>query len=60
MKKSNVIIAICLILVCVIGWFAVGSQVIKKNSNYSNYVKEADEWVKEDYTKEQSVTISLL
>lgn len=45
MKKSNVIIAICLILVCVIGWFAVGSQVIKKNSNYSNYVKEADEWV---------------
>lgn len=45
MKKSNVIIAICLILVCVIGWFAVGSQVIKNSSNYSNYIKEADDWV---------------
>lgn len=45
MKKINIIIALCLILLCVIGWFSVGSQVIKKNGNYLNCIKKADEWV---------------
>lgn len=45
MKKSNVIIAICIVAVCVIGWFTVGSQLVKQSSLYSDYVKEADEWV---------------
>ncbi len=45
MKKSNILITVCLILVCAIGWLTVGSQVFKQNSNYSNYIEEADEWV---------------
>ena len=45
MKKSNIIIAICVVVVCVIGWFTVGSQLMKQSSLYSDYVKEADEWV---------------
>lgn len=45
MKKGNVIVVMCLILACGIGWVSVGSQEIKKNNNYLNYVKEADDWV---------------
>ncbi len=45
MKKSNLVLVICLIVVVVIGWFAVGSQIVSKNSNYATYIKEADDWV---------------
>lgn len=45
MKKSNIIIVICIIAVCVIGWATVISQISKKDNLYSNYVKQADEWV---------------
>ena len=45
MKKSNIVIAICMVVICVIGWFTVGSQLMKQSSLYSDYVKEADAWV---------------
>lgn len=45
MKKSNIIMAICIVAVCVMGWFTVGIQLMKQRSLYSNYIKEADEWV---------------
>ena len=34
-----------MVVICVIGWFTVGSQLMKQSSLYSDYVKEADAWV---------------
>ena len=45
MKKSNVIIAVCIVAVCIIGWLTVGSQLIEQSNLYSDYVKEADDCV---------------
>lgn len=47
MKKSNLIIAVCIVAVCAFGWLTMGSDVVKKSSMYSDYVEEADLWVDE-------------
>lgn len=45
MKKNNILIAIVLVALCVIGWFALLTQKVSQGSAYNTYVKQADEWV---------------
>lgn len=45
MKKGNIVFAVCVILLCVIGWIGVSAQAFSKAGMYNGYVKQADEWV---------------
>ena len=47
MKRINVIIAITLALICILGWFLVFKQQSSKTEQYSAYVEQADTWVEE-------------
>ncbi len=45
MKKTNIIIAICLIGACLIGWVSMATQKASETSEYTSWIKEADAWV---------------
>lgn len=45
MKKGVLILVIFLIGMVAVGWIAAGSQITSKNSEYTNYITEADAWV---------------
>ena len=45
MKKSSVFIALALVVLCLVGWIGVGSQMAGETSMYDTYVQQADDWV---------------
>ncbi len=47
MKKSNLIIVICVVSLCALGWLTMGMEVVETGSMYSDYVEQADSWVRE-------------
>ena len=44
MKKGNIIVIIVLVLLCIIGWVSMTSQVVSEKSTYNEYITQADEW----------------
>lgn len=59
MKKSNIIIAICIVFVCIIGWFTVGSQLMKNSNLYADYVTQADELIEKGLYQRAIVNYNL-
>lgn len=47
MRGKNLIIVLVLAIICVMGWVAVATQTVSSNSNYENYVSQADTWVEQ-------------
>ncbi len=47
MKTGNMIVAIVLVALCLIGWLSFGHNVISQASDYEQYVAQGDSWVEE-------------
>lgn len=45
MKKNNIIIAVLIVALIVIGWFSLVTQKATQTSSYNTYIKQADDWV---------------
>lgn len=45
MKKSNIIIVVCLAALCLVGWLTIGTRAASNSSAYSDNVKKADDYV---------------
>lgn len=46
MRKVNVVIVVCLIALCLVGWVSLATQKVSQNNIYNNYVNDANSWVK--------------
>lgn len=47
MKGMNVVIAVALVAVCLLGWMMTVSTGISEEGQYQSYVKQGDQWVTE-------------
>lgn len=47
MKKSNLIIIICVVVLCLVGWISLLTQTASDVSKYKEYISTADKWVEE-------------
>lgn len=45
MKTGNMIVAIALVALCLIGWLSFGSNIVSQANNYEQYVAQGNAWV---------------
>lgn len=44
MKKGNIIVIVVLVVLCLVGWISMTSQVVSEKSTHNEYIAQADEW----------------